>query len=706
MANLLGWKDILRPIRDRYRHLFPVPDTGPTPEERRKQREKDRLNGFTYFDTFKQVEAWTEAESDPLQRANTPALQRRRSLEKTDGLAKADIVLIHDYAGNYHNYERVHETGMDEEMYACEYLQYVSSFIYFSHKLVCIPPPTWTNTLHRNGVLALGTILIESQTNDSEKLLQYTNNGNGVVFPMVKTLCNIAQHYGFDGWLLNIEKPFPKANWNADILEMFICQLKDALGIEAQLIWYDALTSSNKISYQNALNSSNITFASASNSLLTNYCWTEVDAKTSRQVALDNEISLQNIFFGIDMWAQNVSKLTHPRITYPEKGGGGTNTGVAVKKLAEIGLSAGIFAPAWSFEHFLSRGQAVERAVWEGEPFSEDLECSCGNCSARHQPNLEFPIIRSAKEFAAGSESFFYTDFSRAFGKHKVQDNDAVFGGHSRHAQLGAQSILPCALTSRGGDQDINLAYHLVDFVDQTGLVIDAQGKLPITANGHSGHFLPLYKLDMPADGPLNLKASCRNLLLSTTGAIISFYLRSTRGLQFLPIPEGNGLQSIQTTIAMANNSTPNIRLQELGINLRGFNGNVREMVQLLEIFEIGILPQSALQIVHSCNISDIRIEHRGEGENKHVRLCWKSDGTSDATELRVEGLPYSKITGPISYYNIQLDGLRLGRAYAMEHPIVQSLVDRLKDREVEVEITGIGFDGRKIAESKTTTVI
>ena len=55
MAYLLGWKDVLRPIRDGYRHLFPAPDTGPTPEERRKQRALDRLKGFTYFDTFEQL---------------------------------------------------------------------------------------------------------------------------------------------------------------------------------------------------------------------------------------------------------------------------------------------------------------------------------------------------------------------------------------------------------------------------------------------------------------------------------------------------------------------------------------------------------------------------------------------------------------------------------------------------------------------------
>ncbi|KAF1844534.1 glycoside hydrolase family 85 protein [Cucurbitaria berberidis CBS 394.84] len=698
MANLLGWKDILRPIRDGYRHLFPAPDTGPTPEERRQQREKDRLQGFTYFNTFHQLETWTRFESDPLQRANTPLL-RRRSIERKDDTAKADVLLIHDYGGNYHTYESFQGIGIEEEMYTCEYLQYVDTFIYFSHKLVCVPPPTWTNTLHRNGVLSLGTILIEPQTESSGRLLQHTKDSSGMVFPMVKILSDIAQHYGFDGWLLNVEKPFPKADWNSEILEMFICHLRGALGIGTRLIWYDALTLSNTVSYQNALNSSNIAFASDSGSMLTNYCWTEADVERSKQVAVYNMLPLQNISFGIDVWAQNTSKLTHPRVTYPEKGGGGTNTGVAVSKLAELGFSAGIFAPAWSFEHFPDRGRAVERAIWEGSTLPQDLDCSCGHRSTRHQPNLESPIIRSASEFAAGSEAFFYTDFSRAFGKHEIEQND-VFGGHDMHAQLGAQSISPRPSTSEYGNQTIGLAHQLVYSLGRTRLVIEAYRKSSTTDDAQIELWLPLYKLDMPANGSLHLKASCRNLLGSTTGAMISYYLRSTSGLQFLPVPESDGIQSLGMAVGRTNHHITNVHLQELGFYIRGSIGRFGEVVQLLEVFEVCILPRSALGTVKSCSISDVRIEHRGERQSKHARLCWSFDSMNE-TESAIEGMPYSEITGPFSYFNIRLDGLQLSRAYALEFPLPRGLVERLKDQDVEVWITGIGFDGQELAENK-----
>lgn len=241
MATIAGWKDILRPIRDGYRHLFPSPDTGPTPEERAKQRELDRLKGFAYFDTFDQLDEWTETTSDPLQRSNTPLLPRARNLEGNDvDTEKANVLICHDYAGNYHDYESSQGTGLDEESYTCEYLQFVDAFIYFSHKLCCVPPPSWTSTLHRNGVHALGTVLVEPQTKDNDRLLQYftTSDGrDGMYFPMATKLAAIAEHYGFDGWLINIEKPFTRGQWDANILEAFLRQLRHELGPNRRLVW-------------------------------------------------------------------------------------------------------------------------------------------------------------------------------------------------------------------------------------------------------------------------------------------------------------------------------------------------------------------------------------------------------------------------------------------------------------------------------------
>ncbi|USP80563.1 glycoside hydrolase family 85 protein [Curvularia clavata] len=666
MAYLLGWKDILRPIRDGYRHLFPSPDTGPTPDERRKQRDLDRLKGFTYFDTFDQLESWNEDACDPLQKANTPCLRAKNQGANNDS-SKADVLLIHDYSGNYHEYENVQAVGVDKDLYS-----------------LCVPPPTWTNTLHRNGVNVLGTILVEPQTEGSERLLQHTHDGRKKDFPLAKTLAKIADSYGFDGWLVNIEKPFPSDSWKSEILEAFLHQLKNEMDEAKRLIWYDALTISNKISYQNALNTSNIKFATACGSILTNYCWKDADAENSLQLALSSEFPPENIFFGIDVWAQNKSSFTHPRVTYPEYGGGGTNTGIAVAKLGGLGLSAGIFAPAWSFEHFPGHGRDVERAVWRGTLLPHDLDCSCGDCLSRHRPNQAFAILKNAKERVAGSENFFYTDFSRAFATHNEASNH-LFSGCSIHAQLSSQSILPLPTMIEYSNQPVKLWHRLHSTTRLSCLVIEAvQTRLDI--DDTTEVWLPLFKLDMPANGSLQVEICSCNVSLPAGHSVVSFYIRTTEGVLFSDIAPGKGLQR---TIDVPKSPIPNTRIQELGVCLKGSLGTtLGKALPLLEIMTVRIVPISTLQMPSSFSIDQMRLEKQGEGDCEHVRLSWSFRHGIEA-EWKDAGIPYSNITGPFSHFAIYANGAMLGKVYALEHILKKAFVEQNMGETVTFELIG-----------------
>ncbi|CBX96940.1 hypothetical protein IAQ61_008113 [Plenodomus lingam] len=694
MAYLFGWKDILRPIRDGYRHLFPVPDTGPTPEERRKQRELDRLKGFTYFDSFEQLDTWTENESDPLQRANTPLLSRRQ-VPRTDD-ERANVLLIHDYSGNYHDYESIQSSALAKELYTCEYLQYVDKFIYFSHKLVCVPPPTWTNALHRNGVKVLGTVLAEPQTKDTERLLEHVTSANDIIFPMVKKLVAIAEHHGFDGYLINIEKPFSGDVWDPKLLQSFLGQLKSGLGESKQLIWYDALTISNKISYQNALNTANMTFAKACGSILTNYCWSEADAKSSQQLAFRNDMLLVNIFFGLDVWAQNATTLSHPRVTYPGRGGGGTNTGVAVAKLASLGLSAGIFAPAWSFEHFASHGREMERTVWEGEKLPPDIECACGDCAVRHQANEQHAVVKHAREFPAGSESFFYTDFNRAFSKLGEKETE-VFGGRTIHTHLSQQSILPCS--GCVSNETITLTHFLNETAVETALVIKA-ATISLPANTRIKQsdpwlYLPLYKLSMPLTRKLILRSAVRKPAFPS-GMEIELYIRTTRQCQGVPITRtrlGLHVNAILGGEAMTAEDT----VTELGVRARGI-ATTKGPAHVLWISSICITPDEVRDTLPKCNITNVHIISRGGEENPQLRLKWTCEGADSL--MAEKGMPYSDITGVFAYFEIEVDGLGLGRAYALEHIVNAEVIAIAGERDVAVKIAGIGFDGRRLAES------
>ncbi|KAF2264295.1 hypothetical protein CC78DRAFT_533357 [Lojkania enalia] len=696
--SMLGWRDILRPVRDGYRHLFPSPDTGPTPEERQRQRERDQLKGFTYFDTFDQLEGWTEAQSDPLQRANTPLLLRPHSPEQS-GEKKANVLICNDYAGNYHDYEHIQGVEVDEKMYSCEYMQFVDTLIYFSHKLVCVPPPSWTNTLHRNGVKSVGTLLIEPQTKEIERLLQRANLNEGarggLDFPMAKKLADITKHYGFDGWLVNIEKPFPRENWQSYVLQGFLEQLKSEIGPKGSLIWYDALTKDNKINYQNALTPANLPFAKSCNSILTNYSWTAADAQNSKLLAHQSDIPSNNVFFGVDVWAQNKTSLNHPRITYPEKEGGGTNTGLAVNKLAKTRLSVGIFGPAWSFEHFPGHGQIVEQAVWDGRVLPSNIECSCGNTSKQHPFNRGYPVTRSAQRFSAGSETFLYTDFSRAF-RHSHSTNKF-------YAQLSSQSILPHVYRSSVADDSIPssinmLSQYLEDRPDgSTHLVIQTSSTMPPTPSQTKTYSreLPIFHINMPAAIPLTFHISFR-IPPSKYNITPHLYMRYTTGQHSYPLTATDRGQLSGAFDIEPSDGTA--RLREIGIRLSTPNLGVQPL-RIAEIHKLCIKPRLPPHYKDPCRITNLRIISRSNKNNnaQHFRLCWDLDIDEGSLRGDGSGFPYSSITGPFSYFMVRVCGAEAGRAYSLEYLLSEEVVGKLRGGGAEVEVIGVGFDGEEL---------
>lgn len=320
------WKKIGWRVGKRLKDILnPPTDTGPSKEERRVQRLRDALKGFAYFDDFDELAAWRLGDVDPIQQANTPLLERPAARVHDESIQRTEVLLCHDYNGGYHDYESVRPTRLKSEPYSCHYLQYINVFVYFSHKLVCVPPPTWVNTMHRNGVKVLGTFIIEPQTPGIERMLAVEDEQYGVAVQ----LASMAHAYGFDGWLLNVEKEFPK-NF-PDLtrkLNGFILNLRRQLGEKGEVIWYDALNIDNEVEYQNGLTAKNIEFARSADALFTNYRWTKARLQEAQSVAGESDIAISDVYFGIDVWAQNTYMPSPPRITFPEKGGGGTNTGL------------------------------------------------------------------------------------------------------------------------------------------------------------------------------------------------------------------------------------------------------------------------------------------------------------------------------------------------------------------------------------------
>lgn len=235
LIGVPNWNKIGRHVGKRLRDIInPPSDTGPSREERRAQRLRDAPRGLVYFDDFDEFETWSAEDVDPVQQANTPLLKRSGSRIHGHVGPTTLVLLCHDYRGGYQDYESIRPCLLEEMMYACNYPQYVDTFVYFSHKLVCVPPPTWINTMHRNGVKVLGTFIVEPGKAHVERMLDYVD-GEYVV---AKHLAAMANVFGFDGWLLNIESEFPKSIQNVtEKICALIRSLKRLLGPAGNVVW-------------------------------------------------------------------------------------------------------------------------------------------------------------------------------------------------------------------------------------------------------------------------------------------------------------------------------------------------------------------------------------------------------------------------------------------------------------------------------------
>ncbi len=61
------------------------------------------------------------------------------------------LLVCHDLHGNYHS-DALPQGDQDSDYYRLTQWSSIDTFVYFSHALVTIPPPGWTNAAHSNAV--------------------------------------------------------------------------------------------------------------------------------------------------------------------------------------------------------------------------------------------------------------------------------------------------------------------------------------------------------------------------------------------------------------------------------------------------------------------------------------------------------------------------------------------------------------------------
>ncbi|XP_042512682.1 cytosolic endo-beta-N-acetylglucosaminidase 1-like isoform X2 [Macadamia integrifolia] len=231
-----------------------------------------RSKSRSYFDSF----------HFPFNKASVPLPSDSVSLPD-----RSRILVCHDMSGNYLDDKWI-QGGSNAEGYAICHWYLMDIFVYFSHTLVTIPPPCWTNTAHTHGV----KINVENR---------------------------------LDSWLIPNMKEFV-----GHLTRTMHTSVPGSL-----VIWYDSVTINGCLKWQDQLNEYNKPFFDICDGIFVNYTWKANYPKLSAAAAGERK---SDVYMGIDVFGRN---------TY---GGGQWNIKVALDLLKKDDVSAAIFAPGWVYE--------------------------------------------------------------------------------------------------------------------------------------------------------------------------------------------------------------------------------------------------------------------------------------------------------------------------------------------------------------------
>lgn len=181
----------------------------------------------------------------------------------------------------------------------------IDIFVYFSHHYVTIPPISWINAGHRNGVPVLGTIIIEFDA--AKHLLDGLLRSKHDTNRYVEALVLVTKNFGFDGWLLNIECRADREQ--VPLLKAFTRQLTARIHEEIPngiVLWYDSVTEAGKLDWQNEVNEKNIDmYKDVSDGILLNYGWSMDHLQRTIDILKRDQVEMAKVFVGVDVFGRS-----------------------------------------------------------------------------------------------------------------------------------------------------------------------------------------------------------------------------------------------------------------------------------------------------------------------------------------------------------------------------------------------------------------
>lgn len=160
-------------------------------------------------------------------------------------------------------------------IYAFNYWQYTDIMGYWgggpgvAGYCVMLPTGSVVDLAHKNGVEIFGNIFFAPTVygGQIQWVEEFLVKEDGK-FPVADKLIEAAEYFGFDGWFINQETQGGNSTLASDMVEfMKYLQANSSL----KIYWYDAMTESGSVSWQNELNSKNDRFFQDADTLVSDY---------------------------------------------------------------------------------------------------------------------------------------------------------------------------------------------------------------------------------------------------------------------------------------------------------------------------------------------------------------------------------------------------------------------------------------------------
>ncbi|MGW0069445.1 endo-beta-N-acetylglucosaminidase [Streptosporangium sandarakinum] len=268
-------------------------------------------------------------------RTSDPALKANANARAGEGEI-ASLVSFAPTSGN------PSQGSLDPNYYAFTYWQYIDTLVFWGGSagegLILAPNATVIDAAHRNGVKVYGTVFFPPTAYGGQiQWVRDFTRKSGSSYPVADKLVQAAQYYGFDGWFINQETAGGDAALATEIRSLM--KYARAKG-PVEFMWYDAMTESGSISWQDALNGNNDAFLEdggrVADSMFLDFGWGSGALASSRTHARGLGRDEHELYAGIDTEAN------------------GYDTGVNWDAVFPTGqphvTSLGIYRPEWTWK--------------------------------------------------------------------------------------------------------------------------------------------------------------------------------------------------------------------------------------------------------------------------------------------------------------------------------------------------------------------